>query len=512
MVRETGARPLLLVLDAAWRLGPRAAALAQAGKGAPARWWLARRLPGARPDPLSGADIRPLWEAHRWHGIWDLPDPSGFARNWLRAHPPFAGPLWACGQEAAIRALHLLLACALRGDAVPADALRPLLRRAGANPLYSAAQDNNHPVTEAAALWAGGLALGDRALAARGRRRLARAVRRLVSAQGAFSQPSPAYHRLLLDTAAAACWLAARHGDALPAPARDRLAAATRLLRDLCCPDTGALPRIGHQDGSAVADLAGAGPDDARPSLERAARLFCGASAGWPGDAGCARLGLPVPTTTLAPRDALAAGPWWASRAGKWRAVLRVGPLRFRPNHADLLHLELRDGAEPVLRDAGTGSYNPAERWWIPYFQGTAAHNTAQFDGEDQMPRLGPFLFARWPDAGKLPGGGWVRDAKGRLHERRVALDAAGALVEDRLSGPFREAALRWRLPPGPWRLTADGAEGPRHRLRAAAARPLGIALERGWHSPAYGVVEPCDVLVLRLARPGAVLTRVSRR
>jgi hypothetical protein len=53
------------------------------------------------------------------------------------------------------------------------------------------------------------------------------------------------------------------------------------------------------------------------------------------------------------------------------------------------------DVVMPVLRDAGTYSYN-TEAQWIQYFGGTAGHNTVQFDDRDQMPRLSRFLIGEW--------------------------------------------------------------------------------------------------------------------
>ncbi|MFL1463094.1 heparinase II/III family protein [Roseococcus sp. DSY-14] len=469
--------------DVAWRLGWRPVALALA----------ARRR---RPALMDGADVRPLWEAHRWAAILHAPDPAAFARAWLRDHPPGPGPLWACGQEAALRWLHLRLACALRGAAPPPEVEDALRRRVRANPLYALAQDNNHPLSEAAALWAAG--------EPGARRRMERLVLRLVAPDGGFAQPSPAYQRLLLDVAAVAEWLARRRGDGLGPAALARLAAATRLLHALACPATGALPRIGHQDGSAFADLSGEGEATARASLERAARLFCGASAGWPG-APC--LDLPLPAARLEPAEG-AMGAFLLRRAGPWRAVLRGGAPRFRPNHADFLHLDLWDGPLNLLRDGGTGAYNPRGRPGLAGLDGTAAHNLAQFDGEEQMPRVGPFLHARWPRAGWLPDGGWMQDHRGRRHERRLALDAAGATVEDALSGPFRRAELRWRLPPGPWRLVPGGAEGPGHRILSDAP----AVLEAGRESLRYGEATPCPVLRVALDRPGAHRTRITRR
>lgn len=504
-----------LALNAAAHLGLRPVALALLGRGGWRRRQLARRLPGfdsAGEGPLAGADIRPLWEAHRWADLLDVPKGklAATVATRLAAHPPYVGPLWLCGQEAAFRALHLSLAAALHGEAPPREALAVLARRIAANPAYAMAQDNNHPISEAAGLLVSGLALQDAAMARRGASRLDRAISRLVGADGGFAQPSPAYHRLLLDTVAATEWLTRRAGGPSLRPAAlARMEAATRFLHRLACPVTGALPRLGHQDGSCLADLSGCGPDDARGSLERAARLFCGASAGWPEDPGAARLGLMAPGERLRAASDWRGGGLLGVTGGRLRGVLRTGPLRFRPNHADLLHLDVWDGPLNLLRDGGTGAYNPAERWWLSHLQGTAAHNTVGFDGVDQMPRVGPFLFARWPRMTPLPHGAVLRDHRGRIHSREVTALPDGLRVADRLDGPFAEAVLRWRLAPGVWSLTGDGAALGRHRLALAADVPLSFVLTNGWESLAYGEVTPCPVLEARVRAPGRIVTHI---
>ncbi|MFC7542352.1 heparinase II/III family protein [Siccirubricoccus deserti] len=240
-------------------------------------------------------------------------------------------------------------------------------------------------------------------------------------------------------------------------------------------PETGATPRLGHQDSSAFADLSLAGPNDTRPSLERAARLLAGRSAGLRDDAGCAWLGLAKAPPLPAPPARWAGGGLMAWHAGGARAFLRTGPIRFRPGHADLLHLDLWDGPLNLLRDGGTGAYNPAAGWWHAHLGGTAGHNTVEFDGADQMPRVSRFLFARWPRTGALPDGAWLRDCRGNRQDRVIRVEGRRWLVEDRLSGPFRQVALRWRLAPAEWRATwmapkarLPGCASPRTRRSTA--------------------------------------------
>jgi hypothetical protein len=477
-----------------------------------------------RLDLFGAGDIRPVWERNRLAALPLLAqaarlDPEGghrdraeaLLRDWSDRNRPFRGPNWACGQEAALRALHLALALALlQADRDPPAGARTFLglhaRRILATPHYALAQDNNHPVSEAAGLLGCGLLLRDAELARRGAGWLDAAVRRLVAPDGAFAAPSPGYHRLLLDTLAIVEWLRRRHAG--PPAGRilaDRARAATLWLHRVADPATGALPRIGHCDDSAFADLSLCGPGDARGSLERAARLFATASAGLAQEPGCLWLGLPaggplpqVPSTWQ--------GEGWAgfNTAGA-SALLRTGaPLRFRPAHADLLHLDLRDGPLALLRDGGTGVYNPPPDLAGPvaFLASTAAHNTVEFDGGDQMPRLSRFLHALWPQTEVLRDGAAIRDHRGNRHARMVRAQGRLWQVEDRVEGPFRRLALRWRLAPGEWRAAAHGVEGPLARIAVRADAPLDLALVEGWESPAYGELRRVPVLEARAAAP----------
>ena len=474
-------------------------------------------------DLFAPGDIRPVWDQNRLLAVPLLaalhriaPAAGHLARAeallaaWCGANPPFRGPAWACGQEASFRAVHLLLARALLGqDAVPptpgmAALLALHARRIAATRAYALAQDNNHPISEAAAAHALARALGGDARAEAAR--LAALCARLVAADGGFAQVSPGYLRALCDTLSVVEWLRRRAGaPPLPEPFAARAAAAARLLGRLASPGTGALPRIGPMDGAHVADLSADGENDAGGSAERALRLFCNEGFGRADDIGCALLSLPPPARPL-PRPAVWRAEGYAGwEAGGMQAVLRAGPLRFRPGQADLLHLDVRADGLPLLPDAGSPTYNPPrDAAWAGYFEATRAHNALAFDEDgpwhgDQMPRIGRFLFALWPRVTALPDGAALADRRGNRHARRVALQERRLLVEDDLSGPFRAAVLRWRLGgAGPWRATAAGAEAPGVILALSADVPFSLALETGWDSPAQGVAQPIPVLLAR--------------
>ena len=470
-------------------------------------------------------DIRSLWEAHRLAPLLHLAlaakrDPAGdhlhraeaLLVDWTAANPPFRGPGWACAQEAALRAMGFALALALLdADRALTPGARQWLalhaKRIRATRAYGAAQDNNHPISEAAGLFICGLLLGKRRDQAAGARALTRSIARLVSPCGAFAQASPAYHRLMLDVLAIAEWFRRRHGvPAFAEPFATRAAAATHWLERVMAPG-GALPRIGPCDDSAFADLSGGGAHDARGSLERASRLFRGASAGVADDPGCRALGLaPTPPTAKPnPPHWRSAGWFGLKGAGGARGVLRTGvPMRFRPGQADILHFDLWDGDENLLRDGGSGAYLPPSgfAWWQRMLAGGAGHNLITFDDAEPMPRLGPFLFGRWPRCRAIPDGAKSRDWRGNRHARRIECRDRTWRVEDRLGGNFRRVALRWRLCPGDWRRIPDGLESPKARITLAADAPFSLELIRGWESPAYGRVEAAPVLELRANRP----------
>uniref|UniRef100_UPI001F17BBBD heparinase II/III domain-containing protein n=1 Tax=Falsiroseomonas oryziterrae TaxID=2911368 RepID=UPI001F17BBBD len=218
-------------------------------------------------------------------------------------------------------------------------------------------------------------------------------------------------------------------------------------------------------------------------------------------DAGCAWLGLPRPAATL-PRPAR----WVASGTMGWEeagaaAVLRTGPLGFRPSQCDLLHLSLRDGACWVIRDGGTGSYDPPSPAWFALW-GAAAHNAPVFDETDPMPRIGRFLLARWPRLAARDDGAALRDARGNRVTRRVFVAGRTWTIEDRVAGRFRRVAWHWRLCPGRWQRSAAGLVSPLAHLSVGADAPLGLDLVAGEESPAYGALRAAPVLRVTAAAP----------
>lgn len=499
-------------------------------------WW---RI----PDFGSG-DIKGIWELSRydWVVAWATcaaqGDAAALARlnswlaDWAESNPPYKGPNWKCGQEASIRVIHLVSAAWILGqDRKPEPGLIALLRahlqRIAPTMSYAIGQQNNHGTSEAAALFIGGSFLSGhdpraQGWMAKGRRRLEERSQTLIEPDGSFSQYSVTYHRVMLDTfALAEAWRRHRELPAFSPALRYRLAAATRWLEAMTDPVTGDAPNIGANDGARLIQLTGSNHRDFRPSVQLAAALFDGRDAYGAGDWNVPLqwLGVPSGQPGKTPESiSFDKGGYHVLRAGAAMAVLRYPRFRFRPSQADALHLDLWLAGENLLRDAGTFSYNAQGAEW---FGSTAAHNTVAFDGRDQMPRLGRFLFGDWlraegvvaahAGADGVSAAAAYTDRQGARHHRHVLLTQDALICTDTIAGSFTHACLRWRLAPRDWGLSGQQVQGGGTVISVISdAGPLDLTLTRAPESRYYQRQDEIPVLEIGLSRRCTIVTKVE--
>jgi hypothetical protein len=334
-----------------------------------------------------------------------------------------------------------------------------------------------------------------------GRRWLEDRIATLVEQDGSFSQYSVNYHRVLLDTLSQVeIWR--RELDAPPFSARyqARCKAAVCWLAALTDAQTGNAPNVGSNDGARLYDLSCATYRDFRPSVQLASALFLGRRAYAEETCDEPLLWLEIPPC---PEEAVPAeesvmhqeGGDLVLHAGGAFAMLRFARYRFRPGHADCLHLDLWHRGENILRDGGTYSYNTEPRW-LDYFSGGASHNTVQFDGRSQMPRLGRFLFGEWlqmdecseisREGGRLSWSGAYTDWKGARHRRTVGVAASKWSIVDEIEGYREKAVLRWRLIPGNWQLSGTVCVSDAAAISVVTDAPSRMELVTGWESIYY--------------------------
>lgn len=494
-------------------------------------------------DPAAG-DIKAIWEASRFDWVVSAAQQAvagqgeaierlnAWLADWCGKNPPYRGHNWKCGQEASIRVMHLALAALVLEQArTPLPGLVELvtvhLRRIAPTLAYAMGQENNHGTSEAAALFIGGswLEILGRPEGRRwhrlGRKWLEDRARRLVMRDGSFSQYSVNYHRLMLDTLGLAeVWR--RHCRLPPFSSLfyTRGASASEWLRAMVDPATGDAPNLGGNDGADLLPLTDADRRDYRPAVQLAAALFENRSAftrpgpwrthlGW--------LGVEAPSEALPPVASrlFDDGGYAVLYSREAMVLLRYPRFRFRPSHADALHVDLWVAGANRLRDGGSFSYN-ADPDWQAYFSGTGGHNTVQFDDRDQMPRLGRFLWGEWLRAetvepvrerdGVLTAAATYRDAYGSVHGRSVELRDGSLTVRDTVWGFSQRAVLRWRLSAGEWMRVGDELTDGHDSLAVRASVPIARQeVVVGWESRYYGQRTAIPVLEVELAAPGIV-------
>lgn len=539
-----------------------------------ARWfgWYSQRLNGSLPpdwclNPFTGVrmessqplewwqiddfdssvgDIKIFWELSRFEWVLAFAqktkrgDETSIDRlnlwleDWCRKNPPYYGCQWKCGQEASIRVMHLAIASLILGQVH--DAAQGLikfieihLQRIEPTISYAIAQDNNHGTSEAAALYIGGSWLSSLGCAkgqkwqCTGAKWLINRAMRLIMPDGSFSQYSVNYHRVVLDTfSMVEVWRQHLNLPEFPSKYLLRVKQAANWLNAMVQSQTGGAPNIGANDGARLLPLACTDYRDYRPSVQLAMVLFANCRAyvdygSW--DLPLDWLGVESHGMVKAELKSghFDKGGYAILRKNKVMVVLRYPKFRFRPSHADALHVDLWKEGINFLRDAGTFSYNTS-RQWLDYFSGTQSHNTIQFDDRDQMPRVGRFLFGGWlkttslkpvqERGGRVSVSAGYKDLWGATHERQIELLDSSLRVIDIIDGFKSKAVLRWRLRPGSWHLEGLCVSNMSERILIHSnAEITRIELVVGWESLYYQQKTEVPVLEVEVAKPGVLQT-----
>jgi hypothetical protein len=513
----------------------------------PLRHWTEDET-GHAPIPNSRfpiPDIKFTWEPARfgwafplgraYHLTADEKYAEAFWRlfeTFCAANPPYQGPNWRSGQEVGIRLMTFVWAGQVFAKSVESTPARLAAlavstathaARIPATLLYARSQNNNHLLTEAAALYTAALALPEHPESPKwldlGQKWLTWCFKNQIDAYGEYVQHSTNYQRLMLQVA---LWVdAIARRAALPAVARhdrvkENLALATHWLLSLLDPFSGKVPNLGANDGAYIFPFSTLPFDDFRPVAQAAARAFLGytlQSGAW--DELSLWFGLPRTEAQMEisryPGDQINARNSWG--------YLRAIRYKSRPSHADQLHFDLWWRGLNITPDAGTYLYN-ADSPWDNQLTSTLVHNTVSVDGQEQMTRVSRFLYLDWADAiGKRhfeTGADFSQRNSARTyayakvnvrHDRTVTVyEDERWLVEDELlnvtypgKAPLEHVyRLHWLLPDWEWELGKQTA-GVGLRLKS----PLGwVRLEIK--------TEPELGLAITLVRAGEMIWQTS--
>jgi hypothetical protein len=518
--------------------------------------WQAHCLGGARLNSdqdcmealaaLGSRDVKPYWELSRFYWLpqFALMARDGnkiaaatmehWLRDWIDNNPPFRGINWACGQEAAIRLMNLALSALIMDQwRTPSPVMQWLIethaRRIYSTLNYAIAQDNNHGTAEACALfiagtWGQDWKMSRAAQFARtGRKWINNRALRVILPDGSPCQYSVTYHRANLEGfCMAGLWSERTGAKCLHDGAVDRVIEGARWLYNLTDPMSGDVPNLGANDGSHLFSVPQTNYRDFRPTVALVAAMFADAKP-WPhySDARIQALAF-SPNKATWPRVSSYTCPnggFHILKSKNSLALMHYPRFRFRPSQADILHIDLWHDGVNLLRDSGTYSYGADGDW----FTGTAAHNTVQFDGRDQMPRIGRFLFGGWLkakhvapvicDGSKVTAGAAYTDAYGASHHRVVTLSADSLICIDTITGNFEEACLRWRTAPGDWYCEAGAVRNGQCAITIEFdGKPISPLLGTTVESRYYLQKTEVPEISVKINRPGLLVTRVFFR
>ncbi len=547
--------------------------------------WYHNALTGGRSDPEptwcelpdylpEQGDPRTLWEPARAAWAIDLARIAArgthvdahtllwkWIDDWADACPPYRGYQWRCGQESSVRLFAIAMGVWATGDQMTDAQWLRFARLAWATGYrvyhhinYAVSQKNNHAFSEAVGLMLVAHLFPEFRESARwwakGRKVLARELRRQCYADGSYLQQAMNYHRVMVQDAILGIRLAELAGEPFDRDIYDILAKASEFLFQMIDPATGKVPLYGNNDGAHVLPFSECDFLDFRPAIQAGYFLATGKrllpTGHWDEDAlwlvGDKILSTPVEQDRQPTSSAFDVGGYYTLRRDDTWMMTRCHTYLDRQGHCDTLSVDLWWQGVNVLRDSGTYQY------YIPgrvdkerYFASMAAHNGVQVDGVDALEKVGRFLIFPWSkaavrhmetgDEAGLYFEGQCLDYNRKpwnvLH-RRAVLSLPGAMwviVDDLLGSGEHAGRWWWHLADGEVDLDAAGRGVTLH----TAAGPFGLAVAcsggidnmelihgrdvrgqvQGFASPYYGRLDPVSVVEVdsRAALPLRMVT-----
>lgn len=525
-----------------------------------------------------GEDIKFTWEPARFGWAYPLGRAYTLSKvdryaqafweqteTFIAANRAYLGPHWVSAQEVALRLIALVWSSQVFATSPQSTPKRMaylsmfLAQSALRIPptlIYARSQNNNHLLSEAAGLYTAGLALPDHPQSQRWRELgwdwFGRGLLAQIAEDGAYSQHSANYHRLMLQLVMWMNCLARIEGRTLAAPVLERLQAAVRWLSGLIDPFTGRLPNLGSNDGAYIMPLTVCPFHDYRPVCQAASQAFLAERpypAGlWDEMSIWYRL---FTEPKLPPTGHSFSSTVIRSPDHRTWAYLRAAHFTGRPGHADQLHLDLWWKGLNIAQDPGTYRYN-APPPWDNALTHTAVHNILTINGLEQMRRAGRFLYLERAQARIISQDARSITAQhdgyrrlGVTHQRTVNLENETEwIIDDVLlpSGPKDPAiirvALQWLLvdsekfaanseehsamvkvmtEKGLVKLEISAVEGIHDPLRMQLVRAGELVYGSGpveptwgWSSPTYGVKIPA--LSVRIFTAGRAPLRLKSR
>jgi hypothetical protein len=490
-------------------------------------------------------DIKNIWEISRFNWLGTLVQAHAITldekylerlnfwlSDWFKENQTNTGPNWKCAQEASIRVLNLILAQEILNPNTVTNDLKDYIEihidRITPTTFYAKAQNNNHGLSEGCALFLAGYFLWKNkkekkyySAYKKGLKLVEDQVQELILDDGTFSQYSIVYHRMILDLLSVIELLRQEWNlDSFSESFYEKVNLAIEWYSSMIDPISGSAPNMGANDGTYLFNYDQKEYRDFRPTLLLASALY----------------NKPIPENLVtshnlfqmfktpsiqvekkAPKSKIFSQGGYLKLVRKdGMALLRAPEYRFRPSHADALHIDIWQDGINWIRDAGSFSYalNSHE---LDAFSGTQGHSTIQFDNRNQMPRLSRFLFGDWLTPSHLEFSKSdnrmsvaYTSAKNNYHSRSVNKIKKGWEIQDEISGKFKIAVLRWILNPSDWAIKGDTISNGKITLNISSNHNVSLKLKNGFESLYYMSKASVPILEIECSTGCSINTNVS--
>ena len=489
-------------------------------------------------------DIKNIWEISRFNWLGTLAQAytitidekylekiNSWISDWSKENQPNTGPNWKCGQETSIRAINLFLSHSIIGNEIATPDLIRLLEihinRISPTTFYAKAQNNNHGVSEGVALYLLGyfLWLNKREqkyynLYFKGLKLLEERINFLIMDDGTFSQYSIVYHRMVLDLLSVLeIFRQEWKLESFSKLFYKKVNLAIEWYSSMIDPISGDAPNMGANDGTSLFNYDQKEYRDFRPTLSLVSTLYNKPISENFFISHTLIEMFKTPTIQLekkAPNSKIFSQGGYLKLVRKdGMALLRCPKYKFRPSHADALHIDIWQDGINWIRDAGSFSYalNSHE---LDAFSGTQGHSTIQFDNKNQMPRLSRFLFGNWLTPSHLefskPDNRMsvaYTSTKNNYHSRSVNKIEKGWRIQDEIRGKFKIAVLQWILKHSEWTIKGHVISNGKISLNISSNHDVSLKLKNGFESLHYMSKVPVEILEIECSTECYINTNV---
>ncbi|WP_288260264.1 heparinase II/III family protein [uncultured Prochlorococcus sp.] len=485
------------------------------------------------------SDIKRIWELSRWSWLPLLARAAKYTddtkfidainfliKDWCINNQLNSSPNWICAQEVSIRMIHAFQSWQILegGDMIPKktksrkDFIVMHLERILSTLDYALAQDNNHSISEAAALYIGGGWLGQKRFCDLGRRLLERNVYKLIMMDGSFSQYSTNYHRLVIDTLTQVEIFRKISGlEKFSEKFYKKFNLAIEWLFYFIDNESGEVPNLGGNDGAYCYKLNSLEYKNFKPSIQIANMLLNNQKiykSGpwdeqfyWYESSRIFKKDISVINKKRDKFKFFHEGGYFVISPNKenW-AILRLPNFKFRPSQSDVFHFDLWSKGKNILKDSGSYSYKQ-ETDYSNYFSGIKGHNTVEIDEKEPMTKLGTFLWGDWSQNYQKPIVNktknfyefkFINKYHGIIHKRniKVSIDGNNWQIEDKVTGIKKVAILRWRLANFNWSMFENKLISERASLIIKSKNNLNsLKLSDGFESLFYDSKQTTPIL-----------------